>query len=346
MSGCSRTALWSVLGAGLLLAGCSSPQTEVAPDSPPAQLAPRPAEPAPLEVTDQEEMGERSMRFFVESDLIAADQITDGRLSVVVTLPVDYDPQLDYPVLYLLHGTDSSATSWFEEAGVEQAAAGLDAIVVQPEGGETGWYSDWSAAGDDSRYWRTHHLEQVVPWVDGRYGTVAGPKGRAILGASAGGFGAMSYAQQRPDLFGTVVSLSGVLSLQDPGIRGIARDGFARATGNGDEVLGDGRETTERQWQDADPALHTGRLQDTAVAVYRGSSERYESQLGATTDEFLEHAEQGGIEVESFRYEDLFDEDDQMPNGSYCTGGHEWSCWSGALHHAAPWLQEEMGEPR
>ncbi len=341
-----RAGRWPVLGLGLLLIGCSGPEVAVAPDSAPAQLAPTPEDPAPLEVTGQEEMGERTTRYFVDTDLVDEDQIADGRASVVVTLPVDHDPELDYPVLYLLHGTDSSATSWFEQGGVEAAAADLEAIVVQPEGGETGWYTDWAVQGDEPRYWRSHHLDQVVPWVDERFGTTEAPEGRAVAGASAGGYGAMSYAEQRPEMFGTVISFSGVLSLEGSSVRGIAEDEFARATGNPHDVLGDGAETTEAQWQDADPALHSGRLQDTAAATYRGSSERYESVLGDTTDVFLEHAEKDGVEVESFDYEELFDEEEQMPNGSYCTGGHEWSCWSGALQQAVPWLQQEMGDPR
>ena len=338
--------LWVVLLAGLLLSGCSEPETAEVLDSAPARLAPTPETAGPLEVTSQERLGERSTRYFFDAELIDPGQIADGRPSVVVTLPADYDPNLDYPVLYLLHGTDSSATSWLEEGGVENAAEGLEAIVVQPEGGETGWYTDWAVQSEEPKYWRSQHLDQVVPWVDSQFATIDDRKARAIAGASAGGYGSMSYAEQRPEVFGTVISFSGVLSLEDASIRGIAEDEFARATGNGNDVLGNGQETTEQQWQDADPGLHAGRLEDTAIAVYRGSSERYESVLGATTDRFIERAEEDGISVESYEYENLFERDQQMPNDSYCTGGHEWSCWSGALKQAVPFLREQMGDPR
>lgn len=336
----------TALAAGLLLSGCGSPEVEAAPEEAPAQLSPVPESIDALKVTEEQALGERTTRYFVETDLVPRDQLTDGRPSVVVTLPLDYDPELDYPVLYLLHGTDDSAVTWFQKGAVETVMAGLEAIVVQVEGGETGWYTDWSVEADESRYWRSHHLDQVVPWVDERFGTITESGGRAIAGTSAGGYGAISYAQQRPETFGTALSFSGVLSLESPQVREMAGGEFARATGNGNDVLGDGRETTEEQWQDADPGLHVGRLENTAVAVYRGSGDRYESQIADTAEVFLDRAQEEGIDVESYRYEELFEEEDPMPNGSRCTGGHEWSCWSGSLEHATPWIQEQIGEPR
>lgn len=52
--------LWVVLLAGLLLSGCSEPETAEVLDSAPARLAPTPETAGPLEVTSQERLGERS----------------------------------------------------------------------------------------------------------------------------------------------------------------------------------------------------------------------------------------------------------------------------------------------
>lgn len=335
-----------VLMASLLLGGCAPEEPQPASQSAPAQLSPAPESIEPLAVLGQEEMGDRTTRYFVDTDLVPSGQIADARPSVVVTLPRGFDPQLDHPVVYLLHGTDDSAVTWFEKGGVETASADLEAIVIQPEGGETGWYTDWSVQAGQSRYWRSFHLDQVVPWVDRTFPTLATPESRAIVGTSAGGFGAVSYAEQRPEVFGTVISFSGVLALDDPQTRGLAEDEFARETGDGDDVLGDGQRTTEAQWQDADPSLHAGRLDKTSIAVYRGSGDAYESGIAATAQTFIDRAESLGLEVQSHRFEELFDEDDPMPNDSRCTGGHEWSCWSGSLQHATPWIQEQIGAPR
>lgn len=346
------TAGAAALVGALVLSGCAAPgtetetETEVAAGTAPAQLSPVPESVPPLEVTDQQQLGQRTTRYYVATDLVPRDQITGERPSVVVTLPIDYDPALDYPVLYLLHGTDDSAVTWFEKGGVEAATAELAAIVVQPEGGRSGWYTDWSVQAGQSRYWRSHHLDQVVPWVDERFGTVAQPGGRAVAGTSAGGYGAISYAEQRPETFGAAVSFSGLLSLGSRQMQSTTRGEFAVATGDGDDVLGDGRETTPSQWEDADPGRHVGRLQGTAVALYRGSGDEYESRIADTAQTFLDRAQQEGLDVASYRYEELFDEDDETPNGSRCTGGHEWSCWSASLQHATPWIKEQIGAPR
>jgi S-formylglutathione hydrolase FrmB len=51
--------------------------------------------------------------------------------------------------------------------------------------------------------------DEVVPWVDARYRTVAAPGSRAISGKSSGGFGAMITPMLRPDLFGALATHAG-----------------------------------------------------------------------------------------------------------------------------------------
>jgi Putative esterase len=49
----------------------------------------------------------------------------------------------------------------------------------------------------------------VVPWVDGRYRTMAGRDHRGIAGKSSGGYGAMVVPMLREDLFGGLASHAG-----------------------------------------------------------------------------------------------------------------------------------------
>ena len=47
-----------------------------------------------------------------------------------------------YPVLLLLHGCCDDYRSWVDKGRAEQLSAGYPLIVVMPDGGSAGWYSD------------------------------------------------------------------------------------------------------------------------------------------------------------------------------------------------------------
>jgi S-formylglutathione hydrolase FrmB len=57
--------------------------------------------------------------------------------------------------------------------------------------------------------YHTHLCEEVVPWVDGRYRTLASSAHRGIAGKSSGGYGAMVTCMLRPDLFGGMADHAG-----------------------------------------------------------------------------------------------------------------------------------------
>ena len=57
--------------------------------------------------------------------------------------------------------------------------------------------------------YHTYLCEEVVPFVDARYATLAGAAHRAIAGKSSGGYGAMVTPMLRPDLFGGLATHAG-----------------------------------------------------------------------------------------------------------------------------------------
>src|SRR5580704_9395386 len=63
----------------------------------------------------------------------------------------------------------------------------------------------WRGPG---RY-HSYLCEEIVPWVDQHYRTLAGAPHRAIAGKSSGGFGAMITPMLRPDLFGALATHAG-----------------------------------------------------------------------------------------------------------------------------------------
>jgi S-formylglutathione hydrolase FrmB len=133
---------------------------------------------------------------------------------VRVLLPDGYDASAAdrYPVLYLLHGAFGDSADWTESGDAEAITAGQPLIVVMPDGGNGGWYTDWRNRGAGGPpEWETFHIEQLIPWVDEHYRTIADRDGRAIAGLSMGGFGSMSYAARHPAMFDWAGSFSGAV---------------------------------------------------------------------------------------------------------------------------------------
>jgi S-formylglutathione hydrolase FrmB len=134
---------------------------------------------------------------------------------VRVLLPVGYEESPSrFPVLYLLHGAYGNDTDWTTVGDAETITAGLPVIVVMPDGGQGGWYTDWLNRGAGGPpEWETFHIHELIPWIDDHYRTIADRGGRAIAGLSMGGFGALSYAGRHPDLFSWAGSFSGAVDI-------------------------------------------------------------------------------------------------------------------------------------
>jgi diacylglycerol O-acyltransferase / trehalose O-mycolyltransferase len=135
---------------------------------------------------------------------------------VRVLLPAGYraDARRRYPVLYLLHGAGGDYRSWTQDGDAEAITARAKLIVVMPDGGRDGWYTDWYVGEKTVQpRWETYHVGELVPWVDATYRTVAARRGRAIAGLSMGGYGALSYAARHPDTYAAAASFSGALEI-------------------------------------------------------------------------------------------------------------------------------------
>lgn len=144
-----------------------------------------------------------------------------ARRKIPVYLPPSYgtDPNRRYPVFYLLAGFTGTGeshlhrTAWvepFPERCDRLIAARkmVEAIVVMPDcftryGGSQ--YLNSSATG---RY-EDHVAQELVAHVDRTFRTIPDPRGRAILGKSSGGYGALVLAMRHPDVFGHVACHSG-----------------------------------------------------------------------------------------------------------------------------------------
>jgi len=136
---------------------------------------------------------------------------------VTVYLPPSYRTEhaRRYPVIYLLHGGGGTDRSWTgRQANVPQSADKLVAarqlremIIVMPNaftlhGGSM--YSSSVTTGD----WESYIAQDLVPYIDGHYRTIADRASRGLAGASMGGYGALRTAMKRAEVFSSLYILS------------------------------------------------------------------------------------------------------------------------------------------
>ncbi|MFW6049719.1 MAG: alpha/beta hydrolase [Myxococcota bacterium] len=157
----------------------------------------------------------------LESRLLRDNKLGDPHVrDVYAYLPPGYDDgDTRYPTVMLLAGFASTHRSvlgfdpW-EPNPVERfdrlVVSGdcPPAILVLPDcmnrwGGSQ--YVDSPATGA----YQSHLAEEVIPEVDRSLRTLPERSGRAVVGKSSGGFGALRLAMDRPDLFAAVASHAG-----------------------------------------------------------------------------------------------------------------------------------------
>lgn len=157
-------------------------------------------------------------------------------VKVRILLPANYqtDPARPYPVLYLLHGGAGQWSDWSSADGSVKsivAASPFDGIVVMPEGGRAGWYSNWRGQTDGrfAPQWEDFHIRQLVPWIDANFNTIESRSGRGVAGLSMGGLGALMYAGRFPGTFSRLGVFSGGTDLTEPGAQTIVNDAMWQA---------------------------------------------------------------------------------------------------------------------
>lgn len=140
--------------------------------------------------------------------------LADGRTvpKVNVLLPDGYadHPDRRHPVLWLLHGASGGADDWLP--GTTDLADGFPGIVVMPDGGRFGVYTDWWNGGErGGPAWATYRLQVVREEIERRYRIEPERRWPAIAGISMGGQGALRYAAMLPNYFGSVATFSAAL---------------------------------------------------------------------------------------------------------------------------------------
>ncbi|HLJ03289.1 MAG TPA: alpha/beta hydrolase-fold protein [Solirubrobacteraceae bacterium] len=155
----------------------------------------------------------------VESELLADNPLGDParRPLYVYSSPGAGDARV--PTVYVIQGFTGQADMWlsrtaFESTLVERLDAMFaggrcpDAIVVMVDAWTSRGGSQFLNSPSTGRY-LDYLCDEVVPFVDSRYPTLADRDHRGLAGKSSGGYGAMVVPMLRPDVFGALASHAG-----------------------------------------------------------------------------------------------------------------------------------------
>lgn len=130
-------------------------------------------------------------------------------MSYRVMLPFNYerDKQKRFSVIYLLHGRTGNYKDWTNLTRIEEYSAAYNFIIVMPDGGANGWYSD-SVKQPNDKY-ESYFIEELIPKIDAKYRTAADRRNRIVAGLSMGGYGALKFGLKYPRDFILAGSFSG-----------------------------------------------------------------------------------------------------------------------------------------
>lgn len=137
-----------------------------------------------------------------------------------IYLPPGYeDSATRFPSAYVLTGFSGRGTMLLNESAWDEnmperinrlisEGRARPMILVMPDcfthvGGSQ--YLNSSATGP----YEDHVIEELVPFVDQKFRTLADRNHRAVLGKSSGGYGSVVLAMRHPDVFGLMASHSG-----------------------------------------------------------------------------------------------------------------------------------------
>ena len=272
-----------------------------------------------------------------------------GRTAMVrLLLPRRFStqPNRRWPVLWLLHGCCDTYQSWTRSTDVEHLAGLADVLVVMPEAGQVGYYSDWYHPGRDGpSHWETFHLTELRPLLERDWR--AGDR-RVVAGLSMGGLGAMAYAARHPGMFQAAAAYSGVVHTRHQGDP-IPGSQLIQGT------LGEFNEDPDAQWGDPqrqvdiwaahNPYDLAPRLRGVRLFVSVGNGQPGPLDAPATSRQ-AQQIEQSVYPQNTAFVKRLRQLRIPVTFDAYGPGTHDWPYWQRELHRSLPLLLAALQTPR
>ncbi len=172
---------------------------------------------APIETISVSSMPQNTSQIHILRIAIKSSCLNKD-MNVNVYLPPGYDTAKRYPVLYFLHGYKGNENDWEKKMDLVDSAYHLFSsgaikpfIIVTPDIENSycinSSISETSAAGISTRFkpnygrYEDYFIEELIPYIDSNYSTVANREGRYIGGLSMGGYAALHLCFSHTGLF-------------------------------------------------------------------------------------------------------------------------------------------------
>jgi diacylglycerol O-acyltransferase / trehalose O-mycolyltransferase len=257
---------------------------------------------------------------------------TDVRVRLLLPRRFTSAPDRRWPALYLLHGCCDSYVSWTRSTDIEQLSRDLDALVVMPDGGKAGFYSDWLSGP----HWETFHLQELPRLLKEHF---RANDRRVVAGVSMGGLGALDYAARHPGMFTVAASFSGIVNTRLDPDESQAYLGLLQSQGEDPYGLWGDPDADVDVWRAHNPYDLAARLARTRLYISAGSGQPGPLDPADATSDQTEIALRAENELFVKRVRALH-LDAQVD--LYSPGTHNWVYWQRELHKAWPLLSNGL----
>jgi len=257
------------------------------------------------------------------------------RVQVGLLLPAHFQmqPKRRWPVLYLLHGCCDTYVSWSRSTDIEQITRKSDLLVVMPDGGKVGFYSNWRSGPQ----WETFHTQELPQLLASHYRA----NGKAaIAGVSMGGLGALGYAARHPGMYSAAASFSGIVHTRFSSDVSQGYLGLVSSQGTSDPLaLWGDPEADAATWKQHNPYDLAPQLTHIPLFISAGNGDlgpldesdtlrdSIEPTVNAENSKFVQRLRQVGANATVDLYGD---------------GTHNWVYWQRELHRAWPVLTNKL----
>jgi S-formylglutathione hydrolase FrmB len=262
-----------------------------------------------------------------------------------------------WPTLYVYGGGDDNHADWDRLTDLEEYAAKWQVLVVVPDSGPGGGYTDWYRGGPK---WETFHTKELTQLIERNF---RGSTVRAAMGLSSGGSGSVGYAARHPGLFKYVASYSGIVHSTMAGVPTIMLLSDSEKQGSANAFAKWGDPVTNRDvWRAHDPYVNAAKLRGTGIYLSSGTT-GLAGPLDVSWDEYLKSM--GGNVADALKGRSLGYISEHMVGATniamvaklkslgipvtahlYGNGLHLWPYWVREFHRAWPLIMKGLAAKR
>lgn len=246
-----------------------------------------------------------------------------------VLFPKMYREEQDarYPVVYMLHGYGESGKDWTKWVSAINSMenGGLQPMIYVFPNCANSYFCN---THDGRALYMDMIVDELVPFVDRSYRTVADRDHRAVMGYSMGGFGAMALALKNPDVFGMSVPLS--MSFRtDEQYMTESQDGWDNQWGS---IFGGRGQAGAARLTDYYKS-HCPFYQFVPENLNELSKVKWFLHCGDDEEQLLIANDNLHVQMRDYGYEHEFRIGD---------GGHSGDYWRNAARETLPWIEHVM----